>query len=40
MEFGLFCGGFVPPGLWGHEDPSVAEHERLVGAGTGGRPKS
>jgi len=30
MEFGLFTGGFVPKGLWGHDDPSVAEHERLL----------
>lgn len=30
MEFGLFCGGFTPTGLWGYDDPRQAEHERLV----------
>jgi len=29
MEFGLFCGGFVPEGLWGL-DPAAAEHERIL----------
>ena len=29
MEFGLFCGGFVPGGLWGL-DPARAEHERIM----------
>jgi alkanesulfonate monooxygenase SsuD/methylene tetrahydromethanopterin reductase-like flavin-dependent oxidoreductase (luciferase family) len=29
MEFGLFCGGFVPKGLWGLDD-RVAEHERIM----------
>jgi alkanesulfonate monooxygenase SsuD/methylene tetrahydromethanopterin reductase-like flavin-dependent oxidoreductase (luciferase family) len=29
MEFGLFCGGFTPKGLWGLDD-SEAEHRRLV----------
>ncbi|WP_334142153.1 LLM class flavin-dependent oxidoreductase [Rhabdothermincola sp.] len=30
MEFGLFCGGFTPRGLWGLDDPAQAEHERLL----------
>lgn len=30
MEFGLFCGGFTPKGLWGL-DAATAEHERLLG---------
>jgi alkanesulfonate monooxygenase SsuD/methylene tetrahydromethanopterin reductase-like flavin-dependent oxidoreductase (luciferase family) len=30
MEFGLFCGGFTPRGLWGLDDPARAEHERLL----------
>jgi alkanesulfonate monooxygenase SsuD/methylene tetrahydromethanopterin reductase-like flavin-dependent oxidoreductase (luciferase family) len=29
MEFGLFCGGFTPKGLWGLDD-SEAEHRRLL----------
>jgi alkanesulfonate monooxygenase SsuD/methylene tetrahydromethanopterin reductase-like flavin-dependent oxidoreductase (luciferase family) len=29
MEFGLFCGGFVPKGLW-DLDPATAEHERIM----------
>jgi alkanesulfonate monooxygenase SsuD/methylene tetrahydromethanopterin reductase-like flavin-dependent oxidoreductase (luciferase family) len=29
MEFGLFCGGFTPKGLWGLDD-TEAEHRRLV----------
>jgi alkanesulfonate monooxygenase SsuD/methylene tetrahydromethanopterin reductase-like flavin-dependent oxidoreductase (luciferase family) len=29
MEFGLFCGGFTPKGLWDLDD-SEAEHRRLV----------